>query len=60
MSPVLPAQVANQRYQRHHLDGDGCVLSLAFPGGGRMPRFINKYVRTKGFLAEQVDGYDMT
>lgn len=49
-------QVADRRYQRHHLDGDGCVFSLAFPGGGRMPRFVNKYVRTEGFVAEQAAG----
>jgi len=49
-------QIGHERYQRHYLDGDGCVLSLAFPGGGRMPRFSNKYVRTKGFMAEQEAG----
>lgn len=47
-------QVSSGRYQRHFMDGDGCVLSLAFPGGGRMPRFRNRYVRTSGFVAEQV------
>lgn len=49
-------QIANSRYQRHWLDGDGCVMSVAFPGGGAPPRFKNKYVRTAGFVAEQAAG----
>lgn len=46
-------QVADPRFPRHTFDGDGMVLSLAFSGDGRA-FFRNKFVRTKGFLAEQV------
>lgn len=35
------------------------VLSLAFPGGGGAPRFKNKFVRTEGFVREQVRGRQM-
>jgi carotenoid cleavage dioxygenase-like enzyme len=45
-------------HERHFMDGDGCVLSLSFPGGGAMPRFANKYVRTKGFVEEQASASD--
>ncbi len=45
-------QVTNRNYQRHAFDGDGLVCSFAFKGGRVF--FRNKYVRTKGFVAEQV------
>lgn len=44
--------VTNPRYSRHTLDGDGMVLSIAFKDGKAF--FRNRFVRTKGFLAEQV------
>ncbi|GFR46495.1 hypothetical protein Agub_g8073 [Astrephomene gubernaculifera] len=46
--------VANPRYRRHTLDGDGMVFSLGFSGGRAY--FRNRYVRTKGFLEEQAAG----
>jgi all-trans-8'-apo-beta-carotenal 15,15'-oxygenase len=52
----LAFQVANTKYQRHFMDGDGCMFSLSFPGGGRMPHFRNRYIRTAGFVAEQAAG----
>ncbi len=54
-SPLpLPLQVSNPRYKRHHFDGDGMVLSLAFREGRAYWR--NRFVRTKGFVEEQVSG----
>ncbi|KAJ9506085.1 hypothetical protein QJQ45_016616 [Haematococcus lacustris] len=46
-------QVGRERYQRHFMDGDGCVLALMFPGQGAAPHFSNRYVRTPGFVQEQ-------
>ncbi len=37
----------------HPFDGDGMICALAFDGEGRA-FFKNKYVRTEGFVAEQV------
>jgi all-trans-8'-apo-beta-carotenal 15,15'-oxygenase len=45
-------QVANERYKRHTFDGDGMVLSFSFDQGRVW--FKNKFVRTKGFVDEQV------
>lgn len=42
----------NPKCQRHTFDGDGMVLSMAFDDGKVF--FRNKFVRTKGFLDEQV------
>jgi hypothetical protein len=39
-------------YERHAFDGDGMVVSLSFRGGRAF--FRNKFVRTKGFVDEQV------
>jgi hypothetical protein len=50
-----PLQVNNPNYKRHTFDGDGMVLSFSFQGG--RVRFRNKYVRTQGFLDEQVRGH---
>lgn len=36
---------------RHFLDGDGCVLKLAFPGNGAAPRLTTRFVRTAGYVA---------
>jgi len=47
-----PLQVKNPRYQRHPFDGDGMVCSFAFKDG--TCHFQNRYVRTRGFQAEQV------
>ncbi|KAG2446058.1 hypothetical protein HXX76_000660 [Chlamydomonas incerta] len=47
-------QVSNPRYQRHTLDGDGMVFSLAFKQGQAF--FRNRFVRTEGFKAEQKAG----
>ena len=47
-------QVCNPRYQRHTFDGDGMLLSLAFKDGKAF--FRNTFVRTKGFVEEQVGG----
>ncbi|KAG2452616.1 hypothetical protein HYH02_002853 [Chlamydomonas schloesseri] len=47
-------QVSNPRYQRHTLDGDGMVFSLAFKDGQAF--FRNRFVRTEGFKAEQKAG----
>ncbi|GIL87069.1 hypothetical protein Vretifemale_15228 [Volvox reticuliferus] len=47
-------QVDNPRYQRHTLDGDGMVLSLAFRDGRAY--FRNRFVRTDGFVKEQAAG----
>ncbi|KXZ49892.1 hypothetical protein GPECTOR_19g343 [Gonium pectorale] len=47
-------QVTNPRYRRHTLDGDGMVFSIAFTNGKAY--FRNRFVRTKGFLAEQAAG----
>ena len=44
--------VDNPRCRRHFFDNDGMVAALAFDGEGGA-HFRNKYVRTKGFLAEQ-------
>jgi hypothetical protein len=38
---------------RHTFDGDGQVIAFAFDGSGRV-RFRNRFVRTRGFLDEQV------
>ncbi|GLI58664.1 hypothetical protein VaNZ11_000409 [Volvox africanus] len=46
--------VANPRYRRHTMDGDGMVFSLAFKDGKAY--FRNRFVRTKGFLKEQAEG----
>jgi hypothetical protein len=48
-------QVNNPNYKRHTFDGDGMVLSFSFQEG--RVRFRNKYVRTQGFLDEQVGGW---
>jgi hypothetical protein len=45
-------QVSNERYKRHTFDGDGMVLSFSFDQGRVW--FKNKFVRTKGFVDEQV------
>lgn len=39
---------------RHTFDGDGQVVTFSFNGTGRV-RFTNKFVRTRGFLDEQVN-----
>ncbi|GLC44176.1 hypothetical protein PLESTM_001563900 [Pleodorina starrii] len=46
--------VTNPRYRRHTLDGDGMIFSIAFRDGRAY--FRNRFVRTKGFLAEQAAG----
>jgi len=51
---VVRAQVTDPRYSRHAFDGDGMVCSFAFQGGKCY--FRNKFVRTEGFVAEQVGG----
>jgi all-trans-8'-apo-beta-carotenal 15,15'-oxygenase len=38
---------------RHTFDGDGQIVAFSFDGSGRV-RFTNKFVRTRGFLDEQV------
>ena len=43
---------------RHTFDGDGQVVAFSFDGNGRV-RFTNKFVRTRGFLDEQVGGGGM-
>lgn len=48
-------QVNTGKTQRHTFDGDGMILSFAFTGDGKA-RFKNKFVRTKGFVAEQEAG----
>ena len=42
----------SKKYDRHPFDGDGMVCSFAFRDGKVF--FRNKFVRTKGFLDEQV------
>jgi hypothetical protein len=49
---LLLLQVSNERYKRHTFDGDGMVLSFSFDQGRVW--FKNKFVRTKGFVDEQV------
>jgi hypothetical protein len=49
-NPAL--HVHNPRFQRHTLDGDGMIFSMAFKDGKAFWR--NRFVRTAGFLAEQV------
>lgn len=44
---------ALQTAGRHTFDGDGQVLAFSFDGSGKV-RFTNKFVRTRGFLDEQV------
>ena len=41
------------KVKRHNYDGDGMILSLAFHNGHAY--FRNKFVRTQGFLEEQVE-----
>eukprot|EP00775_Hariotina_reticulata_P008099 gene8099-8292_t len=45
-------QVTNPLYSRHPFDGDGMVCRFSFRDG-RM-HFSNRFVRTKGFVQEQV------
>eukprot|EP00195_Chlamydomonas_chlamydogama_P010574 CAMPEP_0202902346 /NCGR_PEP_ID=MMETSP1392-20130828/16799_1 /ASSEMBLY_ACC=CAM_ASM_000868 /TAXON_ID=225041 /ORGANISM="Chlamydomonas chlamydogama, Strain SAG 11-48b" /LENGTH=605 /DNA_ID=CAMNT_0049589095 /DNA_START=178 /DNA_END=1995 /DNA_ORIENTATION=+ len=47
-------QINNGKVSRHTFDGDGMVVSLAIKDGRAY--FRNKYVRTKGFVAEQAAG----
>lgn len=44
--------MVNKAYTRHPFDGDGMVCSFAFRNGRAF--FRNKFVRTKGFVDEQV------
>lgn len=44
--------MSNERYTRHAFDGDGMVCCFSFRDGRAW--FKNKYVRTKGFVQEQV------
>jgi len=45
-------QVTNEKFTRHAFDGDGMVCSFSFREGRVW--FKNKFVRTKGFVDEQV------
>lgn len=45
-------QVDRPGHQRHTFDGDGMLLSMAFKDGKAF--FRNRYVRTRGFVDEQV------
>ncbi|MEW5298931.1 MAG: hypothetical protein WDW36_002000 [Sanguina aurantia] len=47
-------QVDRPGHQRHTFDGDGMLLSMAFKDGKAF--FRNRYVRTRGFVDEQVGG----
>lgn len=48
-------QVDRPGHQRHTFDGDGMVLSMAFKDGKAF--FRNRYVRTLGFVDEQVSPF---
>lgn len=37
-------------------DGDGMVLTICFPGQGRLPFVANRFVRTEAFVKEQEAG----
>eukprot|EP00879_Flechtneria_rotunda_P000885 GHRR01001012.1.p1 GENE.GHRR01001012.1~~GHRR01001012.1.p1 ORF type:complete len:699 (+),score=220.59 GHRR01001012.1:1081-3177(+) len=47
-------QVTNKNYSRHPFDGDGMICRFSFRDGKL--HFKNKFVHTKGFLAEQAAG----
>jgi len=63
---AIPPELAGTYYRNgpvllasaglHPFDGDGCPVSICFPGGGAPPRFRNAFVRTPGFVEEQRAG----
>lgn len=50
---MLSEPLSVQTAGRHTFDGDGQIVVFSFDGSGKV-RFTNKFVRTRGFLDEQV------